>query len=99
MRDSAPHFGWSASRVTVEGDPFNPRAILELELADHSVRWKGSESPTLRNRALVLVRLHSKPLGVLDVALDGRSDGFEGVFVEVSEKLAALIAEHLEKDA
>jgi len=85
--------------VTGEGDSFNPRAILELELADHSVRSKGGESPTHRNRALVLVRLHSKPLGVLDVALAEQSDGAEGVFVEVSEKLSALIAEHLAEDA
>jgi glycosyltransferase involved in cell wall biosynthesis len=85
--------------VKREAESFNPRAVLELELADHSVRWRGSDSSTHRTRALVLVRLHSKPLGVLDVALEEGSEGVERLIVEVTETLAPLIKEHLAEDA
>jgi glycosyltransferase involved in cell wall biosynthesis len=81
--------------VSVEEVPIYPRAVLEVELSDHTTRWRGSESFD-RSRAFVLVRLHSKPLGILDVALDGH--GVEGVFSAAAEQLAALIAEHEDED-
>jgi GT2 family glycosyltransferase len=42
--------------------------------------------------------LHSKPLGVLDVALAEQGEGADALFAEVSERLSALIAEHLNED-
>lgn len=84
--------------MTGEAESFSPRAILELELSGRSVRWKSGEPPAHRTRALVLVRLHSKPLGVLDVALAKQDDGLDELFDEVSEKLATVIAKHLNED-
>ena len=84
--------------MTNEIERFNSRAILELELSDHSVKWRGPRLSPPQDRALALVRLHSKPLGVLDVALAEHDSGAEGVIVEAAESFAALIAEHFEKD-
>ena len=84
--------------MTDEEDRFKSRAILELELSDHSVKWRGGRLSPTQNRALALVRMHSTPLGVLDVALAEQDDSVEGVFVEVSEQLAAIIAEHIDED-
>lgn len=75
---------------------FIPRAILEIELDDHSVRWRGEESTLDRARALVLVRLHSSPIGVIDVALSGLDE--EHIFDEASRQLASEIAQHQKSD-
>jgi GT2 family glycosyltransferase len=83
-------------RVTDKEETFAPRAILEIELGDHSLRWKGDESTLQRDGALVLVRLHTKPIGVIEVSLG--EPGFEHVFVEASKKLATLVSQHLEAD-
>jgi GT2 family glycosyltransferase len=79
-----------------EEKSFAPRAILEIELQDHSVRWKGDESTLQRERALVLVRLHSNPIGVVEVSLSGH--GFGPLFDEASKQLAQEIAEHRKND-
>ncbi|HWD96530.1 MAG TPA: glycosyltransferase [Acidimicrobiales bacterium] len=84
--------------MTGEREEFAPRAILDLELSDRSVQWKGDESTLQRERALVLVRLHSRPLGVIDVALGGNGDLGDILYREASEKLASLIAEHDSED-
>jgi len=82
--------------VTEADEIFAPRAILELEIDDHSIRHKGDESTLQRERALVLVRLHSAPIGVLDLALAGRSP--DRLFEDASEELHALISEHMNDD-
>lgn len=83
-------------RVTHAEETFAPRAILEVEVSDHSVRWKGSIDTLQRDEALVLVRLHTRPLGVVDVVLGGRS--LDHAAGDASEKFAALVAEHLRED-
>jgi GT2 family glycosyltransferase len=98
MCDSIALLGRSVAQVTNEEGSFSPRAILELEMADRSVRWRAGDSSLHRDRALVLVRLHSKPIGVLDVALAEQGDGVDELFIEASEKLAIPIAEHLNED-
>jgi GT2 family glycosyltransferase len=82
--------------VSTADGSFIPRAILEIELDDHSVRWRGEESTLERARALVLVRLHSSPIGVIDVALSGND--MEHVFDEASQQLDSEIAEHRSQD-
>ena len=81
-----------------EEKSFSPRVILEVELADRSVTWKGDESARLRHRAHVLVRLHSTPLGVFEMELPEHGDAVESIFAEASMQFAADIAEHLDDD-
>jgi O-antigen biosynthesis protein len=83
-------------RVSAEEASYTPRAILEIELEDLSFRWKGEEGTLQRERALVLVRLHSHPIGVMDVSLSGQDMGH--VFDEASEQFSTEIAQHRNQD-
>jgi GT2 family glycosyltransferase len=82
--------------MSTEEGSYIPRAILEIELEDRSVRWKGDESTLQRDRALLLVRLHSNPIGVMDVSLSGHDMGH--LFDEASDYFATEIAEHRNHD-
>lgn len=78
--------------MTSEEVSYVSRAILEIELENGSMRWKGDESTLQRERALVLVRLHSEPLGVIDVALTGADTAH--IFDEAATTFAKAIELH-----
>jgi GT2 family glycosyltransferase len=97
LRVPGIHFDQRAALRMKTEERFSPRAILELELSDHSMRHKGDESVLLRERALVLVRIHSTPLGVLDLALGGADP--ERIFEMASKELGPVIGDHLARDS
>lgn len=69
-------------------------AVLDLELTD-TASWPGS-SP--RDEALVLVRLHGLPTGVVQLALAGRPLDAPGVRRELADGVAPGLRTHLELD-
>ena len=103
MKSSRAHsFGRAESRLSdslVPDRPFGPIRVVDLELSAPLPHLLSTDSTGRRHvGAYILVRLHTRPLGVVEVTLD---DGLSATAFATSiwDELGAKINEHLHDDA
>lgn len=80
---------------------FEPAAMLDLELSQPLPAERPIDPETGRKyrRALALVRLHTRPLGLIELALDDGTDGSAGQLARgIWEALGPRINAHLRED-
>lgn len=79
---------------------FEPTRLIEIELSEHLPALAAYQAGTTRHyrRAQALVRLHSRPLGLVGFSLSGDSLGPELVANRIWEVLQAEVNEHLRQD-
>lgn len=79
---------------------FRPFRLVEVELSQLLPEISACDPATGRNydRALILVRLHSQPIGILELTIDGINLDSATYAQAVFDQLGAAINEHLRAD-
>ncbi len=88
------------STISAKEDDYEPIQIVEIELGQPSPKLSPLINETTRHyqRALCLVRLHTQPLGVVELELGTHELNIEQVLTQIWENLSSQINEHLLQD-
>jgi glycosyltransferase involved in cell wall biosynthesis len=89
-----------SSTIVAEVSDFTPARILEIELAQPLPVLTALDAGTGRiyRRAFCLVRLHTRPMGVVELRLDPGEVSADEYARQIWRQLAAQINEHLQQD-
>ncbi|GAC1299255.1 MAG: hypothetical protein NVSMB27_39220 [Ktedonobacteraceae bacterium] len=88
------------SNVAIDTSEAIPARILEIELGQplHGVSAIDEKTEHCYQRVLSLIRLHTQPLGIVELQLDEREIGADACAQHIWQKLQAPINEHLQQD-
>src|SRR5437879_814261 len=89
-----------ASVVKIDTSEALPARILEIELGEplHGVSAVDEKTGRHYQRALCLIRLHTRPIGVVELQLEERGVGADDCAQHIWHHLQDSITEHLRQD-
>jgi glycosyltransferase involved in cell wall biosynthesis len=92
--------GRSSAAVVTQAPDFSPVRVLEIEIGNPLPPISACDEKTGQRyeKALCLVRLHSEPLGLLRLQLDGGDMNAHTCAQQIWTSLGALINAHLQQD-